>query len=97
MVQVIIPTLMQPFADGQSAVEVPAGSLKAVLGELVRRYPDLGERIFDEEGNVHGHIAFFVDGTEVPTSGLLADVPPGAEVIIVPALSGGSGQSCLDF
>lgn len=90
MATVIIPSMMRQFTENRAAVVVDGESLRDVLSRLIEEYPELKERLFDEDGRVHSHISFFVDGVETPARhGLLWPVPPGAEVVIVPALSGG--------
>lgn len=90
MVRVIIPSLMRPATEGAEIVEVDAGTLKEVVERLVTRFPKLGEALLDEQGDLRHYVALFVDGVEVRArDGLLHPVAEGAEVVIVPALSGG--------
>lgn len=92
MPRVIIPGVMQELTGGQGEIEVEGRSLREVFAQLVLRYPALKERLFDAQGSLHHYIALFVDGVEVRASqGLLAPVGEGAEIVIVPALSGGAG------
>jgi sulfur-carrier protein len=54
------------------------------------------ERVLDEQGRVREHVNVFVDGESVRAAarlGLATPVRAGAEVWILPAVSGGSGQA----
>lgn len=94
MPRVIIPGVMQELTGGRGEIEVEGRSLREVFAQLISRYPALKERLFDEQGSLHHYIALFVDGVEVRASqGLLAPVDQSAEIVIVPALSGGAGAS----
>lgn len=60
------------------------------LKELWKEYPGLRDRIVDEQGAVRQHINIFVGDEAIRfADGLLTKVPADAEVLIVPAVSGG--------
>jgi sulfur-carrier protein len=91
-VTVRIPSYLAGFAQGQSAIVV-AGSppnTRAVLDGLWRVHPALRDRIVDEQGEVRQHINIFVGSECIRfAEGLATAVPDGAEIMIVPAVSGG--------
>lgn len=92
MVTVRIPNFLAGFAEGKSAIVVegsPANT-RAVLDGLWRLHPALRDRIVDEQGEVRQHINIFVGSESIRfAEGLATAVPDGAEVMIVPAVSGG--------
>jgi sulfur-carrier protein len=91
-VTVRIPSYLASFAEGQSAIVV-AGSpsdMRALLDDLWRLHPALRDRIVDEQGEVRQHINIFVGNECIRFAEDLATaVPDGAEIMIVPAVSGG--------
>lgn len=91
-VTVRIPNYLAGFADGQSAILVsgsPANT-RAVLDDLCRLHPALRDRILDEQGEVRQHINIFVGEECIRfADGLATAVADGAEILIVPAVSGG--------
>jgi molybdopterin synthase sulfur carrier subunit len=87
-----IPGALRVYTDGQSRVEIdPAHStLRDVLQVLWSRYPGLRDRLANEQGEVREHINIFVGKEDVRyLEGLATPIPDGAEISIVPAISGG--------
>ncbi len=88
-----IPGPLREFADNRSAVqvEVNAGaSLLQALQVLFAAYPGLRDRVLTETGETRRHVNIFVDNENVRyTGGLATTIPAGANVSIVPAITGG--------
>ena len=88
-----IPGPLRGFTANRSAVRLElkegADLLKALL-DLFRAYPGLRDRILTESGELRHHVNIFVENENVRyTGGLTTPLPVGAEVSIVPAISGG--------
>ncbi len=87
-----IPGPLRPFTDGRSRVDlaVSPADVRGALAELGRVHPGVLDRVLNEQGEVRPHVNVFV-GTEAirTTGGLATAVPEGAEISIVPAVSGG--------
>jgi sulfur-carrier protein len=87
-----IPTYLAAFAGGLVEIEV-SGAPQAVLDALEalwKLHPALRDRIVDEQGEVRPHINIFVGNEAIRfAEGLQTPVPDGAEILIVPAVSGG--------
>jgi sulfur-carrier protein len=91
-VTVRIPSYLAAFAEGRSSIVVEGGPLTAdgVLQSLWSLHPALRDRILDEQGQVRQHINVFVGEESIRfAAGLATPVPDGAEILIVPAVSGG--------
>lgn len=85
-----IPTSLRSLTDGSSEVETPAGRLGDLIESLTSTYPDLGERLFDEGGNLRRFINVFVAEEDIRfLDGLETQVSPGQVVTILPAVAGG--------
>lgn len=88
----LIPNYLASFAGNRTTVAVNAApaTVREALESLWKIHPGLRDRIVDEQGEVRQHINVFV-GTECIrfTGGLSTQVPDGAELMIVPAVSGG--------
>jgi sulfur-carrier protein len=87
-----IPGPLREFTSGQSQVEI--GGSPATLGEalsvLWTMHPGIRDRIATEQGQIREHINIFVGNESVRyTGGLATAIPPGSEISIVPAVSGG--------
>jgi molybdopterin converting factor small subunit len=87
-----IPGALRDFTAGRSKVALkdsPA-TLADALSALWALYPGVRDRIATEQGQVREHINIFIGDENVRyTGGLASPVPPGSEISIVPAVSGG--------
>jgi sulfur-carrier protein len=75
---------------GEVKIDGRASSLGDALSLLWREYPAFRDRVVTELGDVRQHINIFVDGESIRYSGgFETPVREGAEIVILPALSGG--------
>jgi molybdopterin converting factor small subunit len=91
-VTVRIPSYLATFADGRNTLSIDGspGTVRELLRALWQLHPALQDRIVDEQGEVRQHINIFVDGEAIRhLQGMDTSVPPSAEVMVVPAVSGG--------
>lgn len=86
-VRVRIAALLDSYTGGAAVVEVESGTVAEVMSTLDRRFPGLAFRVIDEQGHVRPHVKIFL-GEEMLRD-LTTPVPPGSEIYIVGALSGG--------
>ena len=88
-----IPGPLREFTENRSnvRVEVKEGAdLREALRALYASYPGLQDRVLTESGEIRRHVNIFVENQDIRyTGGLATAVPAGAEVSIVPAISGG--------
>jgi len=87
-----IPGPLRVYTEGQARVEIDVfrATLREALQALWSRYPGLRDRIATEQGDVREHINIFLGNENVRfLDGLATHVPDGAEITIVPAISGG--------
>jgi hypothetical protein len=89
--RVAIPSPLRSYCAGAAMVTIACAAETPTLGEVLTAlesaHPGIRFRIQDEQGCMRPHIKVFVNA-EVerdPT----AILPPGAEMMIVAALSGG--------
>lgn len=88
-----IPGPLRPFTGGRGSleIEVTPSSLRDALESLCKLHPGVRDRILTEQGQIREHINVFVGDEDTRyTGGLATAVPAGAEISIVPAISGGS-------
>ena len=90
----LIPNALRPLAGGRSRVDVDLPQSPPSLGEALDGLwvicPGMRDRVLTEQGDVRPHVNLFV-GTESSrwSGGLTTPVPDGAEIAILPAVSGG--------
>lgn len=75
---------------GEVRVDGTVDSVSEALSLLWKNCPAIRDRMVTELGELRPHINIFVDGDSIRYSGGLgAPVRDGAEILILPALSGG--------
>lgn len=88
-----LPSALRPYAGGEATVRVEleaAGDVAAVLDRLAESHPALERRLRDEQGRLRPHVNVFVGSDNIKDLDHLATgVAADAEVIILPAVSGG--------
>ncbi len=88
----VVPGQLRQFTRGREEVRVQgdARSIREALSLLWSECPGARDRVMTELGDVRTHINIFVDGENIRFSGGLgAPVRDGAEIVILPAVSGG--------
>jgi sulfur-carrier protein len=88
-----VPGPLREFTGNRSDVQVEVqegADLRSALLALFAAYPGLRDRVLTESGETRRHVNVFVGKEDVRyTGGLATAVPAGAEISIVPAISGG--------
>ncbi len=92
MVTFVLPGPLRELAvnRGEVRIDGAAGSVSDALSLLWNECPALRDRVVTELGELRPHINIFVDGESIRYSGgFETAVRDGAEIFILPALSGG--------
>ena len=85
-----IPGPLRPSCGGASTLNLETATLRTLLEELERQYPELHRSVCDDTGAVRRHINLFVNSDHMrELNGLDTALAPGDEVTIMPAVSGG--------
>ena len=88
----LIPGPLRPFAAGKSQIDIEQSptTLADALEALWKRCPGIRDRVVNEQAQIREHINVFVGNEDVRyTGGLQTPLPNGAEITIIPAISGG--------
>jgi len=89
----VISGALRQFSCHRSEIRLDdaEGPLESALGALWSEVPAVRDRVLTERGTVRPHINIFVNGEDIRyTGGLATVVLDGAEVFLVPAVSGGA-------
>lgn len=90
-VEVRLPTMLRPAAEGQSVVEAEGPTIRDVLASLQKRFPAIGGQLLTEEGALHRFVNVYVNDDDVRYLDRLdTEVSDGDVVSILPAVAGGS-------
>lgn len=85
-----IPTPLRKLTNNQEEVTASGATLGAILDELNKTYPGLGERIVDEEGAIRRFVNIFVNDEDVRFLQEKETPVKEADIVsIVPAIAGG--------
>jgi len=94
MVSVYIPTPFRRATANRDRVEVAAPDVAGLLDELERAFAGLKGLVRNERGQVHAHVALYVNGEAIDAlRGLATPLKDGDEVSIIPALAGGAASA----
>jgi molybdopterin converting factor small subunit len=92
MVTVRIPTLLRPAVGGAAVVETDGTTVGEVLRSVAAEHTGFGGVVFEKDGSLKRYLAVFLGDQDVRhLRGLDTTVPDGAEIVVIPAASGGSG------
>jgi len=90
MTAVRIPPTLRAEVGGERQVEAEGATVRAILEDLVERFPALGSQIFTD-GEIAAFVNVYLGGEDVRTlGGLDTEVTAGQTVILLPAMAGGS-------
>jgi sulfur-carrier protein len=91
-VRIHLPGYLRPFAGARPEVTLATtpGTVRAALAALGALHPGVVDRVLTEQGELRRHVNVFVGDESIRYGGGL-DTPlrDGAEIAIVPAVSGG--------
>jgi molybdopterin synthase sulfur carrier subunit len=93
MAKVRIPQPLQKFVDNQTEILVNGKNIKDVLNALIKNYPDLRERIYDENGNLRKFINIYVNDEDIRfLDGENTTINDEDIISIIPAIAGGEND-----
>ncbi|MBI2763538.1 MAG: MoaD/ThiS family protein [Chloroflexi bacterium] len=79
-------SLVALFPDAPRRIEVTGVTVAEVVDQLDRQVPGIRTRLLDAGPVIRTHLNVFVAGARAT---LETPVPPGADVHVIPAVSGG--------
>ena len=92
-ISLLLPSVLQPLAGGQSVLTAPADgpvTVRSLLDAVASDYAVLGRRLRDETGALRRFVNIYVNGDEVRRlQGLDTEVAPGQEVLVIQSVAGG--------
>ena len=81
MARIVLTGNLRLYTEGVTELELEGGSIRSLLRELRRRYPDIPEDIEDE-------LAISIDGV-LHQDDWFAKIEPDSEVHLLPRIAGG--------
>ncbi len=88
-IKVQIPTPMREQSGGKAEVEVKGATVKEALDDLVKQYPGLGSKLF-ENGRLRPYVNVFLNDEDIRyLDEMQTAVADGVIVALIPAVAGG--------
>jgi len=85
-----IPTALRTLTGGAAEITADGSTVGEVLKSLDANHPGIGERLFDEAGNLRRFVNVFVADEDIRfLDALSTPVAEGQVVSIIPAVAGG--------
>ena len=81
MARIVLSGNLRLYTEGVTELELESGSIRSLIRELRRRYPDIPEDIEDE-------LAISIDGV-LHQDDWFAKIEPDSEVHLLPRIAGG--------
>ena len=81
MARIVLTGNLRLYTEGVTELELESGSIRSLIRELRRRYPDIPEDIEDE-------LAISIDGV-LHQDDWFAKIGPHSEVHLLPRIAGG--------
>jgi len=96
LIKVLIPYALRAFTERKAEVAVEGGTAGDAIKALADAHPALKGHLFTDDGQLRDFINLFVNGVNINSlQGLDTPVADNGEVMIVPAIAGGSDDTNL--
>jgi len=89
-IEVRIPTILRTYTGGEKAVEASGSTLSELIDDLENNHPGIKDRLIDGE-DLRRFVNLYVNDEDVRfTGGLGTELSDGDQVVVLPAVAGGS-------
>jgi molybdopterin synthase sulfur carrier subunit len=90
-VTVRIPGILRRHTGGEANVAVTGTNVKEAIQSLVESFPNLKDRLLEENGDVRSFINIYLNDEDIRFKGNLeTDVKDGDRITLLPAIAGGA-------
>ena len=90
-VRVLIPTALKQYADNTETIEFDGQTVNEIIDKLTSHYPNLKAHLLDDNGSLRNFVNVFVNEDNIrDQQNMDTAVADGDEVVIVPAIAGGT-------
>ena len=92
-IEVRIPTILRTYTAGEKAVDANGATLAALIDDLESNHPGIKDRLLDG-ADLRRFVNVYVNDEDVRfTGGLETALSDGDQVVVLPAVAGGSRPS----
>jgi molybdopterin converting factor small subunit len=91
MATILIPTALRAFTDGNSQIKAEGHTAGELIESLANAYPDIRQHLYEENGDLRSYVNVFIGDEDIRSlGGLAAPVTEKEELMLVPAIAGGT-------
>lgn len=88
-VNVKVPAYLRPYTDDREEIKIQGKTVKDILESLIKQYPGIKARLFDDTGTMHNYVSVFTGDEVAYPDTLETPVKDGATVHILYTIGGG--------
>lgn len=88
-IEVKLSPVLTRYTGNQPTAEVKGSTIGECLDDLIKKFPDLKKILFDQSGELHSHLDFYVNGESAYPEELAKPVRDGDRLDIVMIIAGG--------
>ena len=89
-ITVNLPSVLAAHTGGARTIEASGRTLGEAVADVATRFPALGPRLRDQDGNPYPFVVFYLNDEDVRfRGGFGAPVRDGDEITVIPAIAGG--------
>jgi MoaD family protein len=93
-IRIKIPTALRRLTGNQTWIEVEAATIGEAVQKLTEMNGELKSQLMTDQGRLRNFVRIFLNDDDVATlEGMDTELSEGDEVMIVPAIAGGSSCS----
>jgi len=93
-IEVRIPTILRTYTGGEKAVSAEGASLTALIDDLESNHPGIKDRLVEDKNgsdDLRRFVNIYINDEDVRfLGGLEAPLSDGDQVVVLPAVAGGS-------
>lgn len=88
-IKVRLPLTLHRFTGNQTEFECMGRNLGELLNDMISRFPELKEQIFDDDGTIRSSFSFLLNGKFVKRGNFDITLNDGDEFMIMQLVAGG--------
>lgn len=88
-VEIVIPAVISQYSNNLDSVDVDAGTVGECLNHLIEQFPELGDKLFNEDGILYSHYSLFINGELTSRNNLSESASDGDVILLLIPIAGG--------
>jgi sulfur-carrier protein len=88
-IEIVIPPLISRYSNNLDGVEVDGGTVGECLNRLIEQFPEIEDKLFNEDGILYSHFSLFINGESTSRDNLSESVSDGDVILLLIPIAGG--------